>query len=86
MDVRPLRDFYQIYIQVKNQESLIGMLKTEFSEIKGSLIKPYMYKGELNAPFIYTKFGKVPKPYGKPYILHFHDPSCGDEVSEYAKV
>lgn len=86
MEIRPLRDFYQIYIQVKNQEGLIGMLNTEFSEIKGGLIKPYMDKGALNAPVVYTKFGKVPKPHGKHYLLHFYDPSCGDEVSEYAKV
>jgi hypothetical protein len=71
---------------VQNQEGLIGMLHTEFSEIKGSLIRPYMDKGELNAPVVYIKFGKVPNPHGKPFLLHFHDPSCGDEMSEYAKV
>lgn len=62
------------------------MLNTEFFEIRGSLIKPYMDKGDLNAPVVYTKFGKVPNPHVKPYLLHFHDPSQGDEVSEYAKV
>jgi hypothetical protein len=62
------------------------MLNSEFSEINRSLIKPYMDKGELNAPVFYTKFGKVPNPHGKPYLLHFYDASCGDEVSEYAKV
>lgn len=56
------------------------MLNTEFSEIKGSLIRPYMEKGELNAPVVYIKFGKVPNPHGKPFLLHFHDPSCGDEI------